>query len=128
MRNYLIVTTVVVLGFVARAVPDFQVSAHQDDAAIAKRCAPRPGSAGRVNHCFHQHARQPYGGSPIVGGEIYFMDYLTDRTFALPRRITRNDASDIFPSLSPDGRERSCSTAIEAALPGSRSTPRTCFS
>ena len=41
---------------------------------------------------------------PIVGGEIYFIDYLVDGTFSAPRRVTANTYTDIFPTLSPDGR------------------------
>ena len=40
---------------------------------------------------------------PIVGGEIYLIDYMTNG-FAAPRRVTSNTYTDIFPTLSPDGR------------------------
>ena len=41
---------------------------------------------------------------PIVGGDIYFIDYMTDGTFFAPRRMTSNTYTDIFPTLAPDGR------------------------
>lgn len=47
----------------------------------------------------------PTTDPPIVGGEIYFMDYLTDGSFSVPRRVTWNNTyADTFPALSPDGR------------------------
>lgn len=41
---------------------------------------------------------------PIIGGEIYLIDYLTDGSFSTPRRVTWNAYADTFPALSPDGR------------------------
>lgn len=41
---------------------------------------------------------------PIVGGEIYLIDYMDDGSFSVPRRVTSNTYTDIFPTLSPDGR------------------------
>ena len=46
----------------------------------------------------------PWAVPPIVGGEIYFIDYMDDGTFSAPRRVTANTYTDIFPTLSPDGR------------------------
>jgi TolB protein len=46
----------------------------------------------------------PTAVPPIVGGEIYFIDYLTDGTFSIPRRVTWNTYADTFPALSPDGK------------------------
>jgi TolB protein len=46
----------------------------------------------------------PTAVRPFDGGEIYFIDYLTDGTFSSPRRITwDNMYGDGFPALSPDG-------------------------
>ncbi len=42
----------------------------------------------------------------IMAAEIYAMDYLTDGTFAMPRRVTNNAFGDGFPALSPDGKGR----------------------
>jgi Tol biopolymer transport system component len=41
---------------------------------------------------------------PILGGEIYFIDYLTNGSFSTPRRVTQNAHADTFPALSPDGK------------------------
>ena len=39
------------------------------------------------------------------GGEIYFIDYLTNDTFAAPVRVTFNEIyGDGFPTVSPDGK------------------------
>jgi Tol biopolymer transport system component len=46
----------------------------------------------------------PWAEPPIVGGEIYFIDYRDDATFSAPRRVTANTYIDIFPTLSPDGK------------------------
>lgn len=42
----------------------------------------------------------------IAGGEIYLVDYFTDGSFSVPRRLTWNTYADIFPALSPDGKGR----------------------
>jgi hypothetical protein len=62
----------------------------------------------------------------LSAAEIYLIDYLVDGTFATPRRLTENAYLDVFPTLSPDGKERSSSTATGAELMASLSTPRTC--
>lgn len=104
MRNYFIVTSVVVLGFVARVQPDVRLLAQQQDSTI--------GAADRVQGAeitstiaFTSTRDNPTAVPPITGGEIYFMDYLTDGTFAPPRRMTWNNTyADTFPALSPDGK------------------------
>jgi TolB protein len=40
---------------------------------------------------------------PIIGGEIYMIDHLSGGSFSVPRRLTANAFTDIFPALSPDG-------------------------
>src|SRR5688500_8599519 len=41
---------------------------------------------------------------PILGGETYFIEVLSDGTFSAARRLTDNAYADIFPAFSPDGK------------------------
>lgn len=53
---------------------------------------------------FSSQRDNPTGQPRINTNEIYFIDYLTDGTFAAPRRVTDNADADFFPALSPDGK------------------------
>lgn len=55
---------------------------------------------------------------PIVGGEIYFIDYLDNGTFSAPRRVTANTYTDIFPTLSPDGKGKVVFDSNRVRAPG----------
>ena len=105
MRNYLIVTSVVILGFVARVLPDVRLSADQDDSTIASAANAVQDQQVASTIAFTSTRDNPTAVPPITGGEIYFMDYLTDGSFSIPRRLTWNNIyTDIFPALSPDGK------------------------
>lgn len=59
-----------------------------------------------------------WAAPPIVGGEIYFIDYLDNGTFSVPRRVTANTHTDIFPTVSPDGRGKLVFDSNRRRAPG----------
>ena len=109
MNARLFVALAVPLVFATPGLPDSQLSAEQDATTVN----PTGGvevptvvstiafTSTRDNY-LEQWALPP--APPIVGGEIYFIDYMTNGTFSAPRRMTSNTYIDIFPTLSPDGR------------------------
>jgi TolB protein len=106
MNARLFVALAMPLVFVTPGLPESQLSAEQDSTSVnAADGAQAPTivstiafTSTRDNHGL------PWAVPPIVGGEIYFIDYLNDGTFSAPRRVTANAYTDIFPTLSPDGR------------------------
>ena len=107
MNPRLLLAVALPLVFVARGVPEFRLSANQDGTTIVNAAdgVQEPEVASTIAFT---STRDNYNASwavpPIVGGEIYFIDYMTDGSFSPPRRVTSNTYADIFPALSPDGK------------------------
>ena len=127
MNARLLVALALPLLFVAPGLPESRLSADHDDTINAADGTQGPAVVSTIAFT---STRDNHGAvwavPPIVGGEIYFIDYMDDGTFSAPRRVTANTYTDIFPTLSPDGRGKSSSTAIGSAPPASRSTRRIC--
>ena len=100
MNARLLVAVALPLLFITPGLPESRLSAdHAADGtqgpAVLSTIA---FTSTRDNH------GAPWAVPPIVGGEIYFIDYMDDGTFSAPRRVTANTYTDIFPTLSPDGK------------------------
>jgi TolB protein len=90
---------------VAPGRPESRLSAEQGSIINAAEGADVPLVASTIAYTStRDNHGAPWAVPPIVGGEIYFIDYLTNGQFSAPRRITSNIYIDIFPTLSPDGR------------------------
>ena len=105
MNARLLVALALPLLFIAPGLPVSRLSADQDETINAADGTQGPAvvstiafTSTRDNH------GAPWAVPPIVGGEIYFIDYMDDGTFSAPRRVTANTYTDIFPTLSPDGK------------------------
>ncbi|WP_162271395.1 PD40 domain-containing protein [Luteitalea pratensis] len=106
MKNArLLVFVALPLLFIAPGLPGSRLSADYDQTteAIAGEQSAAVVSTIAFTSTRDNHG-QPWAVPPIVGGEIYFIDYMTDGSFSVPRRVTSNTYTDIFPALSPDGR------------------------
>ncbi len=105
MNARLFVALALPLLFVAPGLPVSRLSADHDDTINAADGTQGPAVVSTIAFT---STRDNHGASwavpPIVGGEIYFIDYLADGTFSAPRRVTANTYTDIFPTLSPDGK------------------------
>ena len=120
MKNArLLVTVALSLLFTAPGLPGSRLSAEHDKVIDGAAGDPDPAvvstiafTSTRDNH------GQPWAVPPIVGGEIYVIDYLDDGTFSAPRRVTANTYTDIFPTLSPDGRGRVVFDSNRLRAPG----------
>jgi TolB protein len=105
MNARLVVAVALPLLFITPSLPESRLSADHDDTINVAGAGQGPAvvstiafTSTRDNH------GAPWAVPPIVGGEIYFIDYMADGTFSVPRRLTSNTYTDIFPTLSPDGR------------------------
>ena len=86
-------------------VPDFRLAADHANSRIGPADGRQePQVASTI--VFTSTRDNPGTVPPILGGEIYMIDHLTDGTFSTPRRVTANAYADTFPALSPDGRGR----------------------
>ena len=105
MNARLFVGLALALLFMAPGLPEPRLSADHDETIIA---ADGTRNVAVVSTIAFTSTRDNHGAvwavPPIVGGEIYFIDYMADGTFSAPRRVTANTYTDIFPTLSPDGR------------------------
>jgi TolB protein len=105
MNARLFVALALPLLFIAPGVPEPRLSADHDETINAADGTQGPAVVSTIAFT---STRDNHGASwavpPIVGGEIYFVDYLDDGTFSAPRRVMANTYTDIFPTLSPDGR------------------------
>jgi TolB protein len=104
MNARLLVAVALPLLFIAPGLPGSRLLADHDQIteAIAGEQGPAVVSTIAFTSTRDNHGL-PWAMPPIVGGEIYFIDYLDDGTFSAPRRVTANTYTDIFPTLSPDG-------------------------
>ena len=106
MNARLLIAVALPFVFVARDAPHSRLSAGQESlVAPAAEAVQAPAvvstiafTSTRDNHGLE------WAVPPIVGGEIYFIDYMSNGTFSAARRLTSNMYIDIFPTLSPDGR------------------------
>jgi TolB protein len=106
MNARLLVALALPLVFVAPGLPESRLSADQDNTINAADGTPAVVSTIAFTST-RDNFTAPWALPPnpaIVGGEIYFIDYMTDGTFSAARRVTSNTYTDIFPTLSPDGR------------------------
>lgn len=105
MNARLLVALALPLLFMVPGLPESRLSADHDDSIKAADGTQGPAVVSTIAFT---STRDNHGASwavpPIVGGEIYFIDYLDDGTFSTPRRVTANTYTDIFPTLSPDGK------------------------
>jgi len=105
MNARLFVALALPLLFIAPGLPEPRLSADQDETINAADATQGPAVASTIAFT---STRDNHGAvwavPPIVGGEIYFIDYLVDGNFSAPRRVTANTYTDIFPTLSPDGK------------------------
>ena len=105
MNVRLLVALALPLLLIAPGLPESRLSADHDHTFNAADGTQGPAVVSTIAFT---STRDNHGASwavpPIVGGEIYFIDYLDDGTFSAPRRVTANTYTDIFPTLSPDGR------------------------
>jgi TolB protein len=101
----LLVALALPLLFIAPGLPESRLSADHAETANATDATR---GATVVSTIAFTSTRDNHGAvwavPPIVGGEIYFIDYMNDGTFSAPRRVTANTYTDIFPTLSPDGK------------------------
>jgi TolB protein len=101
----LLVALALPLLFIAPGLPESRLSADHAETANA---TDDTRGATVVSTIAFTSTRDNHGAvwavPPIVGGEIYFIDYMNDGTFSAPRRVTANTYTDIFPTLSPDGK------------------------
>jgi hypothetical protein len=113
MNVRLLVALALSLLLIAPGLPESRLSADHDHTLNAADGTRGPAVVSTVAFT---STRDNHGAvwatPPIVGGEIYFIDYMDDGTFSAPRRVTANAYADIFPALSPDAKARSSSTAI----------------
>jgi Tol biopolymer transport system component len=103
MNARLLVALALPLVFVAPGLPESRLSADQDNTINAADDTPAVVSTIAFTST-RDNFTEKWAVPPIVGGEIYFIDYMTDGTFSAARRVTSNTYTDIFPTLSPDGR------------------------
>ncbi|MBA2356497.1 MAG: PD40 domain-containing protein [Acidobacteria bacterium] len=103
MKARLLVTVMVALAF-ALSVPDFGLTADHGGSRIANPADGRQSPQVASTILFTSTRDNPGIVPPIIAGEIYMIDHLTDGTFSTPRRVTKNAYADFFPALSPDGR------------------------
>jgi TolB protein len=96
--------TVLVAFLFALSVQDFRLAADHANSRIADAADRLQGPEVASTILFTSTRDNPGTVPPIIGGEIYAIDYLTDGTFSMPRRVTANAYADVFPALSPDGR------------------------
>ena len=105
MNSRLFVALALPLLFIAPGLPEPRLSADQDETLNTAEGTQGPAVVSTIAFT---STRDNHGASwavpPIVGGEIYFIDYMDDGTFSTPRRMTANTYTDIFPTLSPDGK------------------------
>ena len=108
MNARLLVALALPLLFVTPGLPVSQLSADQDKTITAADGTQGPTVVSTIaftstrDNYFEPWAQLP--ARPIVAGEIYFIDYMSNGTFSAARRVTANTYADIFPTLSPDGR------------------------
>jgi Tol biopolymer transport system component len=96
--------TVLVAFVLAFSLPDFRLAADHGNLRIANPADGLQGPQVASTILFTSTRDNPGTVPPIIGGEIYAIDHLTDGTFSTPRRLTENAYADTFPALSPDGR------------------------
>jgi len=105
MNVRLLVVLALPLLLIAPGLPESRLSADHDQTFNAADGTRGPAVVSTIAFT---STRDNHGAvwavPPIVGGEIYFIDYMTDGTFSAPRRVTANTYTDIFPTLSPDGK------------------------
>ena len=104
MNARLLVAVALPLLFITPGLPESRLSADHDEAITAADGAQGPAVASTIAFTStRDNFTAPWAVPPIVGGEIYLIDYMVDGTFSVPRRVTSNTYTDIFPTLSPDG-------------------------
>jgi len=105
MNARLFVALALPVLLIVPGVPGSPLSAGHDDTLDAAESRQEPAVASTIAFT---STRDNHGlvwaTPPIVGGEIYFIDYMTNGSFSAPRRMTSNTYTDIFPTLSPDGK------------------------
>ena len=108
MNARLLVALALPLLFIAPGLPESRLSADHDETINAADGTQGPAVVSTIafTSTRDNHREQWAVPRPIVGGEIYFIDYMTDGTFSAARRVTSNTYTDIFPTLSPDGTRK----------------------
>jgi len=105
MNARLLVAVALPLLIITPSLPESRLSADHDESITAADATEGPAVVSTIAFT---STRDNHGAlwavPPIVGGEIYFIDYMDDGTFSAPRRVMANTYTDIFPTLSPDGR------------------------
>ena len=119
MNARLSVALALPLLFAAPGLPESRVSPDHDQIFNAGDGARGPAvvstiafTSTRDNHGL------VWATPPIVGGELYFIDYMTNGSFSAPRRMTSNTYTDIFPTLSPDGKGKLVFDSNRLRAPG----------
>ena len=109
MNARLLVALVFPVVWAASALPESPLSAEQDSTIVNAAVGVEVPTV--VSTIAFTSTRDNYlepwalpPARPIVAGEIYFIDYMTNGTFSAARGATSNTYTDIFPTLSPDGR------------------------
>lgn len=119
MNVRLLVALALSLLLIAPGLPESRLSADHDEPINAAEGAR---AAAVVSTIAFTSTRDNHGAvwavPPIVGGEIYFIDYLDNGTFSAPRRVTANTYTDIFPTLSPDGKGKLVFDSNRLRAPG----------